>query len=428
MYRLKAFIIIIFIASMMVALISGPIEISIPFYLQAFFVYLLFTTLYSHLKTVVKTGNVNIDYSISYGLSFVLIAGPLGLFLFEIVSRFYVYFYRKKTGTADEDEFLHTFYNIGGPALLHSIGYFIFYGLYPYIEGIPFGYWGLLIAIVVLTDFMSSILLITIFHFAGNINTGQDVWDFIKSRSILDTIKKAVSNGLLFIFLMEQQWEMLIALFILNYLVSRSAVLQSKSIQHKIERDRFERMAYTDFLTNVHNRTYMSKIMNELNDTEEEIGIIVTDIDTFKRINDTYNHTVGDCVIQHFAATLKSLLREDDYLFRSGGEEFTIILRNRSYKDCIQLVQDLQKCIENTPAFAEFRSKQLKISYTASFGLYFYQSNAETDIKKAYIHADDLLFKAKNQGKNQVSIKNGVIDMPLSMRYSSVKNSENLNM
>ncbi|MFC4023424.1 GGDEF domain-containing protein [Oceanobacillus longus] len=419
MYKLKLFIIGIFITGLIVAITSGPIEIEIALYFKVFFVYLFFTTLYSHLKTVVKTGNVNIDYSISYGLSFVLFTGPLGLFLFEIVNRFYVYFYRKKTGTADEDEFLHTFYNIGGPGLLHSLGYFIFYGLYPYVEEIPFGYWGLLIAIVALTDFLSSILLLTIFHISGSINTGQDAWDFIKGRSILDTMKKAVSNGLLFIFLLEQQWEILIALFILNYLVSRSAVLQSRSIQHKIERDRFEQMAYTDFLTKVHNRTYMNKVMNELNESEEHIGIIVTDIDTFKRINDAYNHTVGDSVIQHFATTLKNFLKDEDYLFRSGGEEFTIILRNRGYQECRQLVEQLQKSIQDTPAVSEFKSRQITISYTASFGLYFYQSNLETNIKHAYIHADDLLYKAKNQGKNQVSSKNGIIDLPLSARYAA---------
>ena len=421
MYKLKVFLIGIFIIGLVVAFISGPLDINLSLYFKLLFVYLLFTILYSHLKTVVKTGYINIDYRISYGLSFVLFAGPLGLFLFEIVNRFYVYFYRKKTGTADKDEFIHTLYNIGGPSLLHSLGYFIFYGLYPYINGVPFGYWALLFVIVVFIDSLSTLLLLTIFHISGNHHTGQDLWRFIKGKGLFDMLKLAISNGLLFIFLLEQQWEALIALFILNYLISRSAVFQSRSIQHKIERDRFEKMAYTDFLTKVHNRTYMNKIMNELDNTEDEIGIIVGDIDTFKRINDTYNHTVGDRVIQHFASTLESGLNDGDYLFRSGGEEFTIILRDRGYKGSVQLVEQLKKSIQNTPAIAEFRAKQITISYTASFGLYFYQSNSETSIKNAYIHADNLLFKAKKRGKNQVSTKNGTIELPLRKHTSSIK-------
>uniref|UniRef100_UPI0030185CEC GGDEF domain-containing protein n=1 Tax=Oceanobacillus massiliensis TaxID=1465765 RepID=UPI0030185CEC len=330
----------------------------------------------------------------------------------------------KKLARLMKMELLHTFYNIGGPALLNAFGYLIFYSLIPYVEEIPFGFWGLIIAIVTLTDFLSSLLLLTIFHFAGNINTGQDAWDFIRARSFMDTLKRGISNGLLYVFLMEGQWELLIALFVLNYLVSRSGILQSKSIQHKIERDRFEHMAYTDFLTKIYNRTYMNKIMNELNHSAEKIGIIVTDIDTFKRVNDKYNHAVGDAVIQSFATTLDRLLGEEDYLFRSGGEEFTIFLRKKSYSECTELVQRLQQEVERAPAHCEFRSKTIKISYTASFGLYYFQCNPGNDIKSAYIHADDLLFKAKNQGKNQASVKNGIQDTPLSVRYASLGPTE----
>ena len=231
--------------------------------------------------------------------------------------------------------------------------------------------------------------------------------------------KIAISNGLLFIFLQEQLWEMLVGLFLLNYLVSRSFMVKSQGIQHKLERDKFEQMAYTDFLTEVYNRTYMDKIMKELNQSGEHLGIIVTDIDTFKRINDTYNHAVGDYVIQHFAATLQSLLKDGDYLFRSGGEEFTIFLRNRDYQQCITLVNKLQKVIEKSAVKAEYQSKEKMISFTASFGLYFYKTNKYIDIKKAYTYADDLLIQAKKLGKNTVSIKNGLLEVPISHELKS---------
>lgn len=406
MYRLRLFILFIFASAITVAFLSGPINVSISTYLPVFGVYFLFTALYSNLKTIVRTGNVNVDYSISYNLSLVLYTGPLGLFIFEVFSRFYVYVIRKKNGTADEDEFLHTFYNIGGPTLLNVIGYFCFFSIYPYVEHHTFGIWLLLIPIVIIIDFLSSLLLLTIFHFAGNINTGQDAWDFIKGKSILDTLKGAISNGLLFLFLTEQHWEAIIGLFILNYLVNRSAVLQSRTLQHKIERDRFEQMAYTDFLTKLHNRTYMNKIMNELNESEQLVGIVVTDIDTFKRINDTFNHNVGDKVIQHFANHIKSKLNEHDYLFRSGGEEFTIILTNRTYEQCQELVLLLKEEVAQTSAQAEYRGDTIHVDYTATFGLNYYDCGEKSDIRKAYIQADELLLKAKNNGKNKVYIVN----------------------
>ncbi|WP_339226368.1 GGDEF domain-containing protein [Oceanobacillus sp. FSL K6-2867] len=404
MNRLKGYIIAVFMISLTVSIISGPINIDLSMYTQIFLVYLLFTPLYSHLKTIVRTGNVNVDYSISYGFSFVLITGPLGLFLFEMVNRFYIYLHRKKNGTADEDEFLHTFYNIGGPALLHTSGYYIFYALYPFVEGIPFGFWGLIIAIATLTDFFSSILLLSIFLLTGNIKTSTEAIAIIKGRSIFDTLKMALSNGLLFIFLIEKQWEVVIALFVLNYLVGRSAAIKNQNMQHKIERDRFEHMAYTDFLTKTHNRSYMNKIMNEFDKTRENIAIIVSDIDTFKNINDTFNHTVGDAVIQHFAETLKNNLDETDYLFRSGGEEFTIILTNRDFPSSVALLKRINYEVETNPALSEYKGEDTTIFYTASFGMYYFKTNHELSMKQAYIHADDLLLESKRLGRNQVTV------------------------
>lgn len=416
--RLKIYIITIFIISLGIAVLSGPIQVDISLYAKILVIYLLFTTLYSHLKTIVKTGKVNVDYSVSYGLSFGLFAGPLGLFLFELINRFYVFLYRKKTDTADEDEFLHTFYNIGAPVILHSIGFYLYYMLIPYFESLPlFGYWLLIILIVFLIDLLSSLFLLVVLYIVGDMKTRKDSLEFIRERSKLESLQKAITNGLLFIFIMNSDWELMIALFLLNYIFSHSAVLKSQSMQHKIERDRFEQMAYTDFLTKVHNRTYMNKIMKDLDESGEELGIVVCDIDTFKRINDTYNHTVGDHVIQHFAANLKRLIHADDYLFRSGGEEFTILLRKRDYAACKRLVDKIQNEIQHSKTKAEYRGKQIEINCTASFGLYYFKTAEDIDIKMGYVQADELLNIAKNRGKNQVISKNGYRAFPVSARF-----------
>ncbi len=357
------------------------------------------------------------DYGISYGLSFGLLAGPLGLFIFEFVQRFIVYFNRKYSNTADPDEFLHTFYNIGAFTLNNSIAFFLFQMLYPGFQNLPFGFWLLIIILVITVSLLSDLYLITIFTISKDIMSIKEAIDFIKSRSILDMGKTAFSNGLLFLLLMEQQWEMVIALFLLNYLVSRSFLFKSQTIQHKLERDRFEQMAYTDFLTTVYNRTYMDKIMQELNNSGECIGVIVSDIDTFKRINDTYNHAVGDYVIQHYAATLQNNLQEKDCLIRSGGEEFTIFLRHRSFQQCVELLEKIRVEVECSPVPTEYKSDHVAINYTASFGLYYYKTGGETEIKRAYVYADELLLQAKESGKNRVTAKNGTMNLPLTSRF-----------
>ncbi|WP_033353636.1 GGDEF domain-containing protein [Virgibacillus halodenitrificans] len=419
MRNVRIFIICIFITSIIVAFSYGHIAVEKRVFLNALLLFWLFSSLYSHLNIVVKKGNVNMDHGISYGMAIALFAGPLGLFIFEFVQRFIVYAERKIAKTADPDEFLHTFYNIGAFTLNNSLAFFLFTICYPYMEPVPFGFWLLIILLVIVVALLSDSFLITIFFLTGELKGTKDAIEFIKSRNVLDMGKTAFSNGLLFILLLEQKWEMIIALFLLNYLVSRSFMNKSKSIKNKMERDKFEQMAYTDFLTNVHNRAFMDKKMSEVDQTSEQIGIIVADIDTFKRINDTYNHAVGDQVIKHFASVLQSSISEEDCLFRSGGEEFTIFLRNKTYQQCIQFVNDIREKVERTQVTAEFQTNEITISYTASFGLFYFLTGQEMEMMKAYIQADQLLLHSKQIGKNRVSAKNGWRELPLSAQYGS---------
>ncbi|MEN2767117.1 GGDEF domain-containing protein [Ornithinibacillus xuwenensis] len=414
----RIFIIFIFIASVIVAVTSGPIKVDTKVYIWALLLFYLFSILYYHLKVAVRKGNHNIDYAISYSLSMALFVGPLGAFIFEALYMFTLFVFRKATKTADEEEFLHTFYNTGSFALNGAIAYYLFQVLIPIFERVPFGFWILIIALVIIMSLLSHLYLTIIFTATGDIKTVKDAIAFIKSRSILDMGKIAFSNAFLFIFLQDEQWEMIIGLFLLNYLVSRSNIAINQTLQHKMERDKFEQMAYTDFLTEIYNRTFMDKKMSELNSSGEQLGIIVTDIDSFKRINDSYNHAVGDRAIQHFASVLQSFLTEEDFLFRSGGEEFTIFLRNRSYEECLALVEELRDGVKDTPAVAEYQDETIHISLTASFGLYYYKADETLDIKNAYINADQLLIKSKDLGKNRISAKDGLIDTPLSVRYT----------
>ena len=132
------------------------------------------------------------------------------------------------------------------------------------------------------------------FYLSGNINSWSEVMAFFKNRTLFDIGKVAITNALLYYFVMESQWEMLIGLFLLNYVVSKSFVSSQEKAQNELERDRFREMAYTDFMTGLSNRAMMDKQMDEINGTDEVLGIVVADIDKFKQINDNYNHAVGD--------------------------------------------------------------------------------------------------------------------------------------
>jgi len=406
MLKARIFDFLLFFISIAIALSAKNRFTFDNIYVTVLLVYWIFSSIYYHLRIVSTSRNSNIEYGISYNVSFGIFAGPSGLFIFEALYRFTVYLFKKVTNTADPEEFLDTFYNIGSFAFTGSLAYYLYQYLSPGFSGIPFGFWLLMLLLTVLSTVLSSTFLVITCSIAKDVTTWPEAFNlFIRNRSMLDLGKIAISNGLLLLFLQEGRWDRLISVFLLNYIVSRSFYSKSQSIQNKFERDQFEQMAYQDFLTGCFNRSYMDKQMRELDQTTDWIGIAVADIDKFKKINDAYNHAVGDRVIQHFAGTITSYINEDDTLFRSGGEEFTIFLRNKSFEQSVSLVEEILHGIAQSSVSAEYKEQSIDIVYTASFGLYYYKINPDVSTEKAYVYADQLLLESKNLGRNRVSLK-----------------------
>ncbi|MBW4084733.1 GGDEF domain-containing protein [Paenibacillus sp. S150] len=409
MSKARLFDLFLFVASLAVAFGARHAVVLDHTYLKALILYWAFSSFYFQLRIVTRSGNSNIDYAISYTSSFGIFAGPLGTFLFELFYRFTVFFYKKKTKSADPGELLDTFYNIGSFTLGGSAGYYLYTLLHPYADRFPLGYWLLFLLVVCVTTFLSSGFITMTFALSGDITTRKEAMNLLlRSRNLLDFSKVALTNALLLRLLQMGNWEMVIALFLLNYIVSLSFYSKSQSAQHKFERDKFEQMAYRDFLTGIYNRAHMDKMMQELDHSGECIGIVVADIDRFKKINDTYNHAVGDRVIIHFADILKAHMLEKDILFRSGGEEFTMFLRHKSFEACYAQIQKILDAIAGHSVTAEYEDKQISVAYSASFGLYYYKADPgqKTSIEKGYVYADQLLLESKKLGRNRLSYKN----------------------
>lgn len=403
----KLYIIILFFISLIGSLLPKSTPIGETIFFKALFIYWIFTILSFHLRTISKKGKVTIDYGINYSLSFILIFGPVGLLVYESLFRITVYFYKKVTKTDDPDEFLHIFYNIGSFVLQNTLTFFVYHTLSKPFSFLPFGFWILMIILVFLNAIISDTFLVIIFYLMKEIESRKELVSFIKSRSILDLLRISFINGMLFLLIKGGQWEMVLVLFIINYLVGHSFISKAQLIQHKLERDQFEQMAYSDFLTGVHNRAYMDKKMTELNYCDEWIGIVVGDIDNFKRINDTYNHAVGDQVIKHFAYKLQTYLGENDFLFRSGGEEFTMFIRNKEYEETTLLLTKMLQDVEKNTLNLEFKGETIQVHYTSSMGLYYFKLNESISIEKGYILADQLMLDSKISGRNQLTSQKG---------------------
>jgi diguanylate cyclase (GGDEF)-like protein/PAS domain S-box-containing protein len=166
-----------------------------------------------------------------------------------------------------------------------------------------------------------------------------------------------------------------------------------------------EKLSITDGLTAIYNRRYFNelfpKVLASSKRDKELISFLIMDIDFFKQYNDTYGHQMGDEVLVKLARVLKnSLNRVDDYCFRIGGEEFALLFRSETKEHALNFANKIRQDIENLKIDHEQNTASRYV--TVSMGLVTKNSQNILDTEAIYKEADDLLYKAKRAGKNQV--------------------------
>lgn len=165
--------------------------------------------------------------------------------------------------------------------------------------------------------------------------------------------------------------------------------------------------ATLDALTGLYNRRQFDvRLGQEISTAKRQkhsLCCIMTDIDYFKKINDTYGHIAGDCVLKQIGKIIPQELREYDIAARYGGEEFSILLPYTSIQEAAAVAQRLRKAVENADIdITEARVPNVKtIKITISVGVSEY-SNAIKDPKELYKMADNALYQAKEMGRNRV--------------------------
>ncbi|MFT7860332.1 MAG: sensor domain-containing diguanylate cyclase [Sulfurimonas sp.] len=162
--------------------------------------------------------------------------------------------------------------------------------------------------------------------------------------------------------------------------------------------EKIKAQAYIDELTQLQNRKAFNERIEELLAQYERYEItfsmLLFDIDFFKQVNDTYGHPLGDDVLIKLAKIVKSIARTNDYAYRVGGEEFVMLLTDTDKKGAVIVAEKLRKTIEESL----YVTKDKKI--TISIGVAEIQP---TDtVESIYKRADDNLYYAKENGRNQV--------------------------
>ena len=187
----------------------------------------------------------------------------------------------------------------------------------------------------------------------------------------------------------------------------RHLITLMKKLDRSIETFRKEisnNLTYLDELTGLLNRSAMEKDLTELIDLNNEQPIITSlsliDIDHFKLINDEYGHAVGDEILESIADIIQSSLRDTDSAYRYGGEEILIVLKDSPIDDSVAAMQRLREKISDYV----FISYEIELSVTVSIGVTPIKSSDKVS-RDTLIRADECLYSAKDNGRNQVVYK-----------------------
>ena len=161
-------------------------------------------------------------------------------------------------------------------------------------------------------------------------------------------------------------------------------------------------LATMDSLTGVFNRrTILESLEKELHRSHrygKVFGIILTDIDFFKIVNDTYGHQTGDNVLKCVCDNISANIRVNDVIGRYGGEEFLIIMPETDTDQAAIAAEKLRSAVESMSVPKE--SKQVKV--TASFGVSSYRQSDDT--KMIIARVDKALYESKKNGRNRVTV------------------------
>lgn len=168
---------------------------------------------------------------------------------------------------------------------------------------------------------------------------------------------------------------------------------------------RLEPLATTDQLTGLFNRHYFTaEVVKQINiwrRYQRPLSIIMIDIDYFKKVNDSYGHLVGDYALKALADICRGQVRDIDTVARIGGEEFAILLPSTAINGAMQIAERVRRITQQST----FKHEGATFKFTVSLGVAELtdESWSITEFIKA---ADEMLYKAKNAGRNRCIARN----------------------
>jgi len=222
--------------------------------------------------------------------------------------------------------------------------------------------------------------------------TGIDVWD----NWDLETY---------FRFSLAQFIMLYVIYAIQNSTESADSKIEKLRQKEKLQLKLLEKLSITDTLTSLYNRRFFEEIfprqIQRANSNKELLTFFTLDLDYFKQYNDTYGHQKGDWALQQIAEILKEVFnKSDDYTFRMGGEEFAGIYLDGDETNVHILVNRITEKLKERAI--EHKGNPVEGILTCSIGVYIKVPQDDLSHQEIYRLADEALYKAKKNGRNQI--------------------------
>ncbi len=194
---------------------------------------------------------------------------------------------------------------------------------------------------------------------------------------------------------------MIVLLYLINLIKHQKFDAKKLMIEFELLKDDTKKMAFEDTLTKAASRLKFDETLKDLIQIasrfeQNRFGVIMFDIDNFKKLNDSQGHDFGDYVLKNVSKSVKDNIRGSDTFARWGGEEFVVLSPMNDLEQTLVLAEKLRSSIENIPF-----PKIDKV--TCSFGVVIYEDGEDSDMIMKRV--DKLLYKAKKNGKNRVEYK-----------------------
>lgn len=217
----------------------------------------------------------------------------------------------------------------------------------------------------------------------------------------------SLDRELFYAFLSENPGISLSLMSMLSWRVRQSGEERLKGeVQKQQQNEAIEtlsRQAAVDPLTGLFNRRAMDEMLaKELSSAQRNgtsVGILVADVDHFKKVNDTYGHKAGDLILQEVAKLLQHNVRASDYVCRFGGEEFVIIMPGASIAALLRCGEDVRSSFEALTV--EYENQVIRA--TISLGAASFPEHGASG-NEIIVRADEALYRAKHEGRNRVVV------------------------